>query len=260
MRLFLSFCIMAVLACSTATVKLFDTPEDQFEYARMLYDKGKYTLAAEAFQTVIFRFHGTSLADSVAFYSGMCYYNLKDYIVAIPEFQRLLVNYPSSPLADQAHYLIAKCYFLDAPHDIGLEQDGVDKAITEIENFFEDFPNSGYRQNASDLLDSCYARLAKKDYRNGEVYYKIGDYRAARIYFENVVIKYSLPEWVGKSLYRLAEIDCKEKHYEDARAKLENLINKFPQHEWLAKAKAKLAEVEQKAAELSANKNEKTQD
>jgi len=252
--------LLVLLACAPGKVKLFDRPEDQYEYAKMLYVKGNYYLATEAFQTVIFRFHGTSLADSVTFYMGMCYYNQEDYILAVGEFKRLRLNYPNSPLADDAHYMTARSYFLDSPGNVGLEQDGVKDAIREIENFFEDFPNSAFRQNARELLDSCYCRLAHKDYKNGEVYYKIGDYQAARIYLEDVVTKYSCSEWVGKSLYRLGEIDYKEENYKDSRAKFKNFLNAFPEHEWAGRAAKRLEKVEEKLNEIESLQNERAQE
>lgn len=260
MRYLLILIIALSMACATSSVKLFQTPEDQYEYAKKLYAEGKYNKAAEAFQTVIFRFHGTSLADSVTFYVGQCYYNAKDYILAVAEFKRLLQNYPNSPLADEAHYFVAKCYYYDSPKDVGLEQDGIKDAIRTIENFFEDFPNSPFHQNARDLLDSCYSRMAHKTYQNGEVYFKIRDYRAARIYLEEVVTNYSVTEWVGKALYRLAEIDYKYKDFAESKAKLNNFINAFPEHEWLEKVRKKLSDVEKKLQEQEVQENERAEE
>ena len=260
MKYAITFLMIMLLACASGKVKIFDNPEDQFEYAKMLYEKGDYYLAAEAFQTVIFRFHGTSLADSVTFYMGMCYYNQEDYLLAVGELKRLRLNYPNSPLADDAHYMIAKSYFQDAPNNIGLEQDGIKDAIREIENFFEDFPNSPFHQNARVLLDSCYCREAHKNYQNGEVYYKLGDYRAAKVYLEDVVTKYSCNEWVGKALYRLAEIDCKQENFSESKAKLKNFLNAFPDHEWAGKAAKKLEDVEKKIIKQESSQNERAQE
>lgn len=249
MRYVAVFFAIILVACASSNVKVFDTPDDQFEYAKKLYEQGKYADAQQAFQTVIFRFHGTSLSDSVVFYMGMCHYSDKEYVLAVGEFNRLVQNYPTSPLADEAQYMVAKAYFEDAPNNVGLEQDEIKDAIRITQNFLEDYPNSPYRANARILLDSCNARLAEKDYKNGMVYYKIGDRRAARIYFEDVVTSYTVPEWVGKALFMIAEIDLKEKKYDDAEAKLKNFINAFPKHEWIEKAKKKYAEIEQKIAE-----------
>mgnify|MGYP006290933101 CR=1 FL=1 len=259
MRYLAVFTIFVLIACASASVKVFDTPEDQFEYAKKLFDQEKYVQATEAFQTVLYRFYGTSLADSVSYYTGMCYFEQEEYIVAVAEFKRLMINYPNSPLADDAHYMVAKCYFMDSPDNVGLEQDGVKDAIRTIENFFEDFPDSPYRSNARTLLDSCYARLAEKDFRNGEVYYRIGDLRAARIYLEEVVTKYSIPRWVGRALYRLAEIDFKQKDYENAKAKLNNFLNNFPRHEWAERATDKLQEVEKKLEETRLSRDDDTE-
>jgi len=252
--------ILVILACAPGEVKIYDSPGDQYEYAKKLYEEKEYDMAAEAFQTVIFRFHGTSLADSVTYYVGMCYYSQKDYILAVSEWKRLRSNYPNSPLADDAHYMIAKSYFMDSPKNVGLEQDAIKDAIREVDNFFEDFPNSPYRQNARDLLDSCYGRIAHKDYENGEVYYKLNDYPAAKVYFEEVVTKHSKSKWVGKALFRLAEIDMKQKKYDDSKAKFTNFLNAFPNHEWVEKANKKLKKVEELISEQKSSENERVQE
>ncbi len=249
MRYLVILLLLLTLACAAGQVKMFDTDRDQFEYARKLYREGNYTLAAEAFQTVIFRFHGTKLADSVAFYIGMSYFNNEDYILAVGEFKRLIANYPTSPLADQAMLMAGRSYFESAPDNIGLEQDELKDAVRTLENFQEDFPNSAFRQNAREILDSCYGRMAHKDYQNGETYFRIGDLRAARIYFEDVVTTYQIPKWRAKALYRLAEIDIKQKEFSDARDKLKNFLNAFPDHEWAEKARGKLADMEKKINE-----------
>jgi outer membrane protein assembly factor BamD len=260
MKYAITIFILLLLACASGKVEIYDTPGDQYEYAKKLYAEESYTSAAEAFQTVIFRFHGTSLADSVTYYIGMCYYNQKDYILAVSEYKRLRSNYPNSPLADDAHYMIAKSYFMDSPNNVGLEQDAIKDAIREVDNFFEDFPNSPFRQNARDLLDSCYSRIAHKDYENGEVYFKLSDYRAAKVYFEEVVTKHNKSKWVGKALFRLAEIDMKEKNYDDSKTKFTNFLNAFPDHEWAEKAKNKLNKVQEKISKQKSTENERAQD
>lgn len=241
--------LMIAAGCSSVGKINKDNAEDQYATAKKLYDEGKYYHAAEAFRLMIFNFSGVSYIDSVQYYLGMCYFSDEDYILAVSEFKRLARNFPYSPLADDAQLKVGECYYMNAPDNVGLDQTDTYAAISELENFIEDYPNSSLLQEATGLLDKCRARIAQKTYKNGEQYYKMGNYRSARIYLERVVTDFTSEEWRGCALYKLAEIDAKEEKYEDAAAKLSNLITTFPGHKWEEDAQELLQEVQTKAGD-----------
>lgn len=240
--------IVAVGCSRVGNVKRANA-DDQYAVAKKLYEEEKYYHAAEAFRLLIFNFSGVSYIDSVQYYLGMCYYNDKDYILAVSEFRRLMKNFPYSPLADDAQLKIGECYFKNAPDNVGLDQSDTYAAISELENFIEDYPNSPLIVDAAELLEQCRARIAEKTFRNGEQYFKMGNYRSARIYLEKVVTDFESPEWRGCALYRLAQIDLKQEKYEDAAAKLSNLISTFPGHKWENDARDLLREVQAHVAD-----------
>ncbi|MCK4656599.1 MAG: outer membrane protein assembly factor BamD [candidate division Zixibacteria bacterium] len=235
---------LLLTGCSSTIGVRQDTAEGQYEKAMELYNRGKYYHASEAFRLLIFNFSGVSYIDSVQYYLGMCYFNDEDYILAVAEFRRLVRSFPNSPLADDGQLTIGKCYFLSAPRNTGLDQSDTYMAINEVENFIEDFPLSPLQSEAADLLAQCRARIAKKTFKNGEQYYKIGNYESARIYLEQVVTEFESPEWRGCALFVLAVIDEKQKKYDDSASKFGNFIETFPGHKWEKKAKSKLEDVQ----------------
>lgn len=240
-----------LIGCSSTTVVRKDNAEDQYEKAMELYNDGKYYQASEAFRLLLFNFSGVGYIDSVQYYLGMCYYNDQDYILAVAEFRRLTRNFPSSPLADDAQLMIGKCYYHSAPENVGLDQSDTYSAINELENFMEDFPKSPLLDEAEELLAECRARIAKKTFKNGEQYFRMGVYESARIYLEQVVTEFDSPEWQGCALYLLACVDEKEEKYEDASAKLQNLLSEFPGHKWQDKAKEKLEDIQSQLGDVS---------
>jgi outer membrane protein assembly factor BamD len=235
---------LLLAGCSSTIGVRQDTAEGQYAKAMDLYNRGKYYHASEAFRLLIFNYSGVSYIDSVQYYLGMCYFNDEDYILAVAEFRRLVKNFPNSPLADDGQLMIGKGYFLSAPRNEGLDQSDTYTAINEIENFIEDFPLSPLQDEAVDLLAQCRARIAKKTFKTGEQYFKIGNYESARIYLEQVVTEFEAPEWRGCALYLLAAIDEKQKKYEDSASKLGNFLEEFPGHKWEKKAKSKLEDVQ----------------
>lgn len=234
---------VAFAGCSTSSRISSNDADSQYEKAMELYERGKYYKAAEEFRLIIFNFSGVSYIDSVQYYLGMCYFNDEDYILAVAEFRRLVRNFPSSTLADDGQLMIGKCYYLAAPDNVGLDQSETHMAITELENFIEDFPLSPLVGEAEELLGECRDRIAKKTFKNGEQYYKMGNNRSARVYLETVVTDYESEEWRGCALFLLASIDEKQGKYEDAATKLNNLLEMFPGHKWEKKARSKLEDV-----------------
>ncbi len=232
--------LVAVFGCSHVGNTRRSTAEEQYEVAKRLYDNGKYYHASEAFRLVIFNFSGVSYIDTVQYYLGMCYYNDDDYILAVAEFRRLTKSFPYSPLADDGQLMIGRCYLHASPENVGLDQTDTYTAITELENFLEDYPSSPLVPEADSLLAIAQGKIAKKNFKNGEQYYKMGNYASARIYLESVVTDFTSPEWRGCALYLLASIDEKEDKLEDARAKLVNMLQTFPDHKWGKKARSKL--------------------
>jgi len=235
--------ILIVAGCSNIGNVRRENPEDQYEVARSLYDRGKYYHAGEAFRLMLFNFSGVSYIDSVQYYLGMCYFHDEDYILAASEFRRLVKNFAQSSLADDGQLMIGKCYFLASPENVGLDQTDTYTAISEFENFVEDFPNSDLIPEANELLRECRGKIAKKEYKTGEQYFRMGMNGSARVYLEHVVTDSESLEWRGRSLYILAEIDEKEEKYDDAVAKLTNFLQAFPGHEWENKAKSKLEKI-----------------
>ena len=249
--------IASLVGCSSTGSLRQDSAEDQYELAKNLYERGKYYKAADAFRVVIFNYSGVSYIDSVQYYLGMCYFNDDDYILAVAEFRRLVRNFPHSPLADDAQLMIAKCYYLSAPKNIGLDQSDTYTAITELENFIEDFPQSPLLNEANELLNLCRSKIAKKIFKNGEQYYKLGNYKSARIYLEKVVTDFQSSEWRGCALYLLAAIDEKQNKFEDAEAKLANFLEVFHGHKWEKKATSKLDKIRTKLGNTSARSDAK---
>jgi len=232
--------LFGIVGCSQIGSTRKSTADEQYEAAKSLYDRGKYYHAAEAFRLLIFNFSGVSYIDTVQNYLGMCYYNDEDYILAVAEFRRLTKSFPNSPLADDAQLMIARCYLKAAPDDVGLDQTDTYTAISELENFVEDYPDSPSIAEATALLEDARGKIAEKTFKSGEQYYKMGNYPSSRIYLESVVTDFTTAEWRGCALYLLAVIDQKEDKPEDARAKLTNLLREFPEHKWADKAKSKL--------------------
>ena len=84
-------------------------------------------------------------------------------------------------------------------------------AINELQEFLNNYPNSERSKNISQLIDELSYKLEFKAYENARQYYKMGEYKAANVAFENVLedfpstkLRSKIYDYIMKSRYELA--------------------------------------------------------
>jgi outer membrane protein assembly factor BamD len=209
--------------------ELYDTGMDQ-------YERERYLQAIEAFQTIVFNYPGEALVDTAQYYLGLSYFARKDYLLAQADFSRLLINYPSSVFAPQAQLMKAVCFYKGTPKHYALDQTDLETAVKQFEDFLIDYPESDAVPEARQYLAEAKNRLARKLYETGVVYVYMSDYRAARIYFQNVIDNYTETEYASNATYQMAESFFKAKDFARSHEQFENFRTVFAEHEWAAKA------------------------
>jgi outer membrane protein assembly factor BamD len=96
------------------------------------------------------------------------------------------------------------------------------KAITEIQQFLDDFPNSEFSLEADKLIKELRLRLAQKNMESGYLYVKLKAYDSAIKSFEVVVNDYYDTKFIEdahseiiKSLILLDKIDESNEYFEE---------------------------------------------
>ena len=149
---------------------------------------------------------------------------------------------------DNARYKIGLCYFKLAPN-YQLDQDYTNKAIMQFDTFLAEYPDSELRAEVQARLEDCHDRLAKKEYKTGELYRKMSYYRAAIISYNAIIEEYSKSRYVDDALYWKGECHRKLMEYENAIQAYEQLIRRYPDSPHVEKAKEKLKDALEKQDE-----------
>jgi outer membrane protein assembly factor BamD len=225
------------------------TPRERFEIGRQLYERGKYFNAQEVLQSVIFNYPGHPIVDTAQYYLALSYFGNEEYEVAEVEFNRLALSYPSSAYYTQAVFMRAVSAFEATPDHYGLDQTELYDALSQLNDFIIDFPESELIPDARKYLAAGRNRLARKHYENGIVYSHMGTYKPAKIYFQKVVDDYTETEWAPRAAFEIAYMDYKLKAYGDARGGFEAFLQAFPQHELAEKARKLRVEAAFKSGE-----------
>ena len=247
--------VIVTCGCGPKPPKLILDAPDQYALAKREFENKHWDKAALELQKLILNYPGVGFIDSAQYLLGMTYFNQKEYPLAIDEFNRLLSSFPTSPLADDATFKAAECDFRLSPR-AELDQSHTQKALDELNNFLEEYPESDQREQALDLVKQCRSKLAKKGYKSGYLYYKIGRYLPAELYFQQVLDEYPDTEWAKPARFYLAESLYKEKKYKQAKTEYESYLQNSPQDKLIKKVAGRLEKINKILASSTKEKTE----
>jgi outer membrane protein assembly factor BamD len=253
MKLFAIFLVaLGLLAllfgCGPGPPKAKLDAEDQFLLAKQKFDDRKYFDAQTKFQKLIWNFPGSDYVDEAQYYLAECFFGQEDYQSAIHEYTRLLRNYSQSPFVDAAQFKIGVSYYkqsLPAP----LDQDDTQKAARTLQTFLEDYPNSEYVPEAEKYLLAARTRLSKKEYLNGQLYYKMGAYDSAIIYFEELLENYSDTKWADDAQYAIGECQRRQKKWERALQSYQKVLEMSNSKKLAQRAQKRIDKIEKELTE-----------
>lgn len=213
---------------------------EQMAKCRELFAKKKWAKASTELSKMILNYPGHPAVDTAQFMLGYSYFKQELYVLSREEFSKIGRNFPSSPLACQAEYYRLWSQFLLAPKNPAYDQKDAATAVEALRGFLEEWTTCTYADSARGLLASALDRLAKKDFSIGRLYFKMGDWEAARIYLQGVIDEYGESNYGPEALYLYALSLEKEKKFDLARAKYEAFLSVYPSHKHSNEVREKL--------------------
>ena len=177
----------ALMASSDADLKY----KGAFEY----FNSGKYEKAGALFESLAVLTSNTSRDDTVQFYQGLSNYKFGDY----------------------PNFLDLDCLYKET-YRYELDQTPTYTCINAISEFLRSFPDSEYGSDCRAMLKDLNDRLDRKAYENARLYYKMEDYKAARVAFKNVlkddsenIYREDILYYIAMSSYNYARLSYPEK-------------------------------------------------
>ena len=190
MRLIL-FCI-SILLSSCGISNPFDDNiayKTRFDDGLAFFEEENYVKASQQFNIIVDRASHTDLGDDALFFLAESYFLNKDYDLALVEFEKLVSRMGFSPYIEKSRWRICEALMLLSPnfyHD----QESSKKAISQIQEFLDDFPNSEYSKDADKLINELRTRLAEKNMETGKLYVKLKAYDSAIVSYKIVVSEF----------------------------------------------------------------------
>lgn len=186
----LFFGLLCCTSCNEFKRILRSTDNDmKFEVAMDYYDRKDYNKALQLFDLLQSAYRSTPKGEYVAYRTAMCYYENNEFEIAGYYFNKFLQSYPFSVDAEKAAFMNAYCSYLLSPN-ISLDQKNTESAISQLDNFIEQYSQSDSIPRAQELLEQLHNKLEEKDYNICQLYYRMENYNSAITSFENLLKKY----------------------------------------------------------------------
>lgn len=212
----------AVTSCKSEYEAMLNSNDVDAKYKAAFdyFNHGKYSKAAQLFESLAILTNGTERDDTVQYYWGMSNYRFKDYYTAETNFTKFLQNFPRSPFAEEAAFLRIDCLYRSTLR-YELDQVPTHNAISVISQYMIENPRSSHYPICSRMLEELNARLDKKAYENARLYYKMEDYKASRVAFKNIlkedaenIYREEILYYIAKSSYKYAQLSVESKQKE----------------------------------------------
>lgn len=221
--------VVLLSSCSKGMAKLLKNPDPAYKLrmAEQFYVKKQYVKAQQVYEDIMPYYKTTPEFQDIYYKYAYCAYNLEDYMNAENLFKSFLEIFPNSPKAEEMDYMRAYSFYKQSPK-AELDQTNTIKAMGMLQTFINTHPGSARNKEASDIIDLCRAKLETKDFKSAQLYYDLGQFRAAGVAFTALLNDYPESErgdeyklMIIKSYYKYAEMSVEEKKVE----RFEQVIN-----------------------------------
>lgn len=240
--------ILVVLFGSCANInKVLKNPDPHYKLrmAEQYFVKKKYNTAQLLYEDVMPFFKTEKEFEDIYYKYAYCAYYQSDYMNAENLFKTFLEIFPNSPRAEEMDYMRAYTYYKRSPKP-ELDQTNTIKAIGLMQAFINTHPGSARNKEATEIIDICRAKLEIKDHKNAQLYFDMGNFKAAAVAFTSLLNSYSISEkadeyklMIIKSYYRYAELSIEERkneRFEMVISECNDFIDHFPDSKQISEA------------------------
>ena len=215
--------------CGKSMSKLLKNPDAAYKLrmAEQFFAKKSYTRAQQVYEDIMPFYKTSKEFEDIYYKYAYCAYNLYDYMNAENLFKSYLEIFPTSTRAEEIDYMRAYCFFKQSPK-AALDQTNTVKAMGMMQIFINTHPGSPKNKEASAIIDECRAKLESKEFMSAQLYFDLGQFRAAGVAFTSLLNAFPESEradeyklMVIRSYFQYAEMSIEEKRVE----RFEQVVN-----------------------------------
>ncbi len=225
--------LWAAVSCKSEYQVLLEGYDEEAKYAAAFdyFNQGKFSKAAQLFESLSVTAGGTERDDTIQFYWGLSNYRYKDFYTAETNFKEFIEKFPRSPFAEEAGFLRIDCLY-NSSLRYELDQSTSVQTISAIGEYLTNYPQTQNLDACRDILSELGERMDRKAYEGAKLYYKMEDYLASRIALKNVLkddadnkFREEILYYAAKSSYKYAQLSVPEKQKERYLTFVDDYLN-----------------------------------
>ena len=232
--------VIAIFSCNKTFSKIEKSKDAAFKLTKAdeYYAKKSYRNARVLYEQLFSAYKGTDKFDELYYKYAFCHYYDKLYPDAEQLFKGYLEFFPNSAHAEEVDYMRAYSFYKQSPK-LELEQVNTLKAINMMQTFINQHIGSPRVKDANAVIDEGRAKLELKDAREAQLFFNLGQFRAAGLAYNSIINAY--PEtikgaeyklMVVKSFYKFAKLSIVEKQlerFEKVVIEYQDFADRFPE-------------------------------
>jgi outer membrane protein assembly factor BamD len=220
--------------------KVLKNPDPRYKLgmAEQYYSKKKYNLAQQVYEDIMPAFRGQPEFEDIYYKYAYTAFYQRDYMNAENLFKGYLEIFSTSPRAEEVDFMRAYTFFKQSPK-AELDQSSTRKAIGMFQTFINTHPGSAKNKEANEIIDQLRLKLETKDRKSAQLYYDIGQFRAAAVAFNTMLNDFAESERAPdyklmaiKAYFRFAELsveDKKAERFEKVIQEADDFMDRFPE-------------------------------
>ena len=242
MRLLFLFTVVILLSSCHGINKVLKNPDPNYKLrmAEQYYVKKQYNKAQQLFEDIMPYFKTGKEFEDIYYKYAYCAYYQHDYTNAENLYKTFLEIFPNSTKSEEMDFMRAYCYYKQSPK-AELDQTNTIKAMGMMQTFINTHPGSPRIKEANEIIDFSRRKLEAKDYKSAQLYYDIGQFRAAAVSFSTLLNTYPDSQKSDeyklmsiKAYFRFAEMSIEEKkaeRFEKVIEECNDFTDRFPKSE-----------------------------
>jgi outer membrane protein assembly factor BamD len=245
---FIAFTLLIGFSACSKFSKVLKSKDVDYKLimADKYFEEKNYRQAQVLYEELYPVFKGTDKFEELYYKDAYCFYYLKNYRDAENFFKGFLEVFPNSPKAEEVDFMHAMCFYKQIPK-VDLDQTNTAKSIGVMQTFINTHPGSTRIPEATAIIDKCRELLEIKELRAAELYFKVGQFRAAALAYGGLLNSY--PESPKgdeyklnaiRAYYRFAKlsvIDKQVERFEKVVTEYQDFADRYPDSALLPEAK-----------------------
>ncbi len=237
--------LSGLMACKPEFEKIRTSGDSELIYKKALeyYQNEQWEKAQMLFELLINSYRGKVKAEDVYFKYAYTHFHMGQYLLANYYFKSFSRTFPNSVHREEADYMQAYSLYKQSP-DYRLDQTSTMDAIDAFQQFVETYPHSERVKECNRLIEELRKKLEHKAFEEGYLYYKMGEYQAATISFENLLRDFPESDDVERVRFLIVKanfefanksvIGKQKERYEKAVEYAQVFLHKFPKSKYAA--------------------------